>query len=57
MSLASKNEGDDMELKSCISLELVVELSPSRYGAMLLMTANRAGYMAVSLLWLVVIRL
>jgi len=32
-----------MELKRCISLELVVELIPSRYGAMLLMTARSAG--------------
>ncbi len=57
MSLASRNEGDDMEPKSCISLELVAGLIPSRYGETLFITASRAGYIAVSLLWLVVIRL
>ncbi len=57
VSLARRKDGDDMELNSCTSFELVTGLIASRNGVMLLITASRAGYIAVSLLWLVVIRL
>jgi hypothetical protein len=48
VSLASRNEGEDMELNNCMILAQVGPLSPSRYAAMLLMTARSAGYMAES---------
>jgi hypothetical protein len=38
-----------MDVKSCISLEQVLPLIPSRYGAMLSITARSAGYTADSL--------
>lgn len=57
LSLASRNEGEDMEEKSCISLVQVTVLMPSSDAATLLITASKAGYTAESLPWLVVIRL
>lgn len=42
-SFARRNDGDDMELNSWSSLELVVTLIPFRYGAILLMIASKAG--------------
>jgi hypothetical protein len=42
-SFASRNDGEDMDENSCIIVLLVIVLRPSRYGAMLLMTASRAG--------------
>lgn len=43
-----------MELNSCMILAQVCPPRPSKYAAMLLMTAKSAGYMAVSFPWLVV---
>jgi hypothetical protein len=43
-----------MELNSCMILEQVGPLNPSKYAAMLLITAKSAGYTAVSFPWLVV---
>lgn len=57
VSFASRNEGDDMDEKSCINLAAVTGLRPSRYGAMLLITARSAGYIAASFPWLVEMRL
>ena len=57
LSFANKNEGDDMEIKSCISLALDVPLIPSKCAAILFITAKSAGYMAESLPWLVEMRL
>lgn len=54
VSLANRNEGEDMVLNSCMIFAQVGLLSPSRYAAVLLITARSAGYMAVSRPWLVV---
>ena len=56
VSLAKRKDGDDMELKRSMILRHVAELRPSRYAATLLMTARRAGYIAVSFPPLLVIR-
>lgn len=53
----SKNPGDDIEEKSCSNFDEAEALRFSRCAAILLMTANSAGYMAVSFPWLVVIML
>jgi hypothetical protein len=57
LSFDSRNPGDDIEEKSCSNLDEAEALRFSRCAAMLLMTANSAGYMAVSFPWLVVIML
>ena len=56
VSLAKRNDGDDIELKSNMILEQVAGLRPSRYADTLLMTAKRAGYIAVSFPPLLVMR-
>lgn len=43
VSLAMRNDGEDIELNSWMILELVTELMPLRDGEILLMTARRAG--------------
>jgi hypothetical protein len=43
VSLANKKDGEDIELNNCIIFEQVGPLKPSRYPAMLLITARRAG--------------
>ena len=43
VSLAMRNEGDDMELNSWMILEHVAGLKPWREEEMLLMTARSAG--------------
>lgn len=57
VSFASRKDGEDIEEKSCMSFAHDAGLKPSRYGAMLLMTATSAGYIAVSFPWLPVIKL
>jgi len=57
LSLARRKDGEDMDENNCRSLELVVPLMSSKYADMLLITANKAGYMTESLPWLVVMRL
>jgi hypothetical protein len=47
----------DIEENNCRSFDEAAALKFSRYAAMLLMTANKAGYIAVSLPWLVVMML
>lgn len=56
VSLAKRNDGDDMELKRSMIFRHVAELRPSRYAATLLITARRAGYIAVSFPPLLVMR-
>ena len=46
VSFANRKLGDDIEANSCKRFEQVIELSFSRYAAILLMIASRAGYMA-----------
>jgi len=55
LSLESRKPGDDIEENNCNSFDEADALKSSRYAAILLMTARRAGYIAVSLPWLVVI--
>ena len=43
LSLARRNDGDDMDENNCNNLEDVVPLMPSKYADMLLITANSAG--------------
>ena len=43
VSLARRKDGEDIELNNCMILEQVAALRPSKYAAMLLMTANNAG--------------
>jgi hypothetical protein len=43
LSFARRKEGEDMEEKSCISLEQVAIFMPSRDAAMLFITASSAG--------------
>jgi hypothetical protein len=55
-SFANKKLGDDIEANKCISFELGALPRFCTYAAMLLMMANRAGYMASSFPLLVVSR-
>lgn len=57
LSFASKKLGEDIEEKSWRSFEEADALRFSRYAAILLITASKAGYIAVSLPWLVVMML
>ncbi len=43
LSFDSRNPGEEIEEKSCRSFEDAEALKFSRYAAMLLMTANKAG--------------
>jgi len=43
LSFDRRNPGEDIEEKSCRSFEDAEALKFSRYAAMLLMTANKAG--------------
>ena len=43
VSFAKRNDGDDMEAKSCRSLYEAKGLRFSKYAAVLLMMARRAG--------------
>jgi hypothetical protein len=43
LSFANRNPGEDIDEKSCRSFEDAEALKSSRYAAMLLMTANKAG--------------
>lgn len=55
-SLANRKLGADMDINSCSNLEHVSATRCSTYGAILLITARRAGYTAFSLPLLVVIK-
>lgn len=55
-SLANRKLGADMDVNSCSNLEHASGTRCSTYGAMLLITARRAGYTALSLPLLVVIK-
>jgi hypothetical protein len=43
LSFANRNPGEDIDEKSCRNFEDAEALKSSRYAAMLLMTANKAG--------------
>ena len=56
VSLARRNDGEDIDAKSCSSLRHDKALRCSRYAATLLIIASKAGYIASNLPLLLVMR-